>query len=128
MVPDISPTRLLMLFTEGLLEPLRAWVKAFKPPNLQEAIGRTRDLMGSTTKIKFTPKPPINQGAKDQRGVDRGKGRMDEATVDDYNCVRHSPRHRPEREPMNWVCGSYLRQNWNAMMASSLQRVEKNSR
>jgi hypothetical protein len=55
-------------------------LKAFKPPNLQEAIWRTRDLMGSTAKTKFTPRPPINQGAKDQRGVDRGKGRMDEAT------------------------------------------------
>jgi hypothetical protein len=80
MVPDISPARLLMLFTEGLLEPLRGWVKAFKPPNLQDAIWRTRDLMGSTTKAKFTPRPPINQGEKDQRGMDRGKGRMDEAT------------------------------------------------
>jgi hypothetical protein len=29
MVPDISPARLLMLFTEGLLEPLRGWVKGF---------------------------------------------------------------------------------------------------
>jgi len=80
MIPNISPTRLLMLFTEGLLEPLRGWVKDFNPPNLQEAIWRTRDLMGSTTKSKFTPRPPINQGEKDQRGVDRGKERMDEAT------------------------------------------------
>jgi hypothetical protein len=80
MVPDISPARLLMLFTEGLLEPLRGWVKAFKPPNLQDAIWRTRDLMGSAAKAKFTPRPPINQGAKDPRAMDRGKGRMDEAT------------------------------------------------
>jgi hypothetical protein len=80
MVPDISPTRLLMLFTEGLLEPLCGWVKDFNSPNLQEAIWRTRDLMGLAAKGKFTPRPPINQGAKDQRGVDRGKGRMDEAT------------------------------------------------
>jgi hypothetical protein len=36
--------------------------------------------MGSTAKTKFTPRPPLNQGAKDQRGVDKGKGRMDEAT------------------------------------------------
>jgi hypothetical protein len=51
-----------------------------------------------------------------------------ERSVDDYNCVRHPPGHRPEREPLRWVCGSYLRQNWNVVMASSLQRVEKNSR
>jgi hypothetical protein len=45
-------------------------------------------------------------------------------TVDDYSCVRHPPGHRPEREPLSWVCGSYLRQNWNVVMASSVQRVE----
>jgi hypothetical protein len=48
--------------------------------------------------------------------------------VDDYSCVRHSPGHKPEREPLRGVCGSYLRQSWNVEMASSLQRVEKNSR
>jgi hypothetical protein len=30
MVQDISQTRLMMLFTEGLMEPLKVWVKAFK--------------------------------------------------------------------------------------------------
>jgi hypothetical protein len=34
MVQDMSPTRLMMLFTEGLMEPLKGWVKAFKPSNL----------------------------------------------------------------------------------------------
>jgi len=62
------------------MEPLRGWFKTFKPSNLQEAIWRTRDLMGSATKTKFAPRPHINQGGRDQRGVDRGKGRMDEAT------------------------------------------------
>jgi hypothetical protein len=45
-------------------------------------------------------------------------------SVDDYSCVRHPPGHRPEREPLSWVCSSYLRQNWNVVLASSLQRVE----
>jgi hypothetical protein len=72
--------RLLMLFIEGLMEPLRGWVKDFNPSNLQEAIWRTRDLMGSAAKTKFTPRPPINQGEKDPREMDRGRGRMDEAT------------------------------------------------
>jgi hypothetical protein len=48
--------------------------------------------------------------------------------VDDCSYVRHSPGHKPEREPLRGVCGSYLRQSWNVEMASSLQRVEKNSR
>jgi hypothetical protein len=34
MVQYMPPTRLMMLFTEGLMEPLKGWVKAFKPTNL----------------------------------------------------------------------------------------------
>jgi hypothetical protein len=80
----------MMLFTEGLMEPLKGWVKAFKPTNLQYAIWRTRDL-GPTAKPKFVPRPPLNTGGRDQRpplnpggrdprGFDRGRGRMDENT------------------------------------------------
>jgi hypothetical protein len=52
MVQDISPTMLMMLFTKGLMEPLKGWVKYFKPTNLQDAIWRKRDL-GPTAKPKF---------------------------------------------------------------------------
>jgi hypothetical protein len=34
MVPDVSRARLLMLYSKGLMEPLRGWVKDFKPSNL----------------------------------------------------------------------------------------------
>jgi hypothetical protein len=34
MVPDVSHARLLMLYSKGLMEPLRGWVKDFKPSNL----------------------------------------------------------------------------------------------
>jgi hypothetical protein len=34
MVLDVSQSRLMMLFTEGLMEPLKGWVKSFKPTNL----------------------------------------------------------------------------------------------
>jgi hypothetical protein len=80
MVPNVSQARLLMLFIEGMMELLHGWVKAFKPSNLQEGIWRTRDLMGSASKTKFTPRPPIKQKGRDQRGVDKGKGRMDKTT------------------------------------------------
>jgi hypothetical protein len=40
-VTDISKPKMIMLFTEGLTEPLRGWVKAYKPPILQDAILRT---------------------------------------------------------------------------------------
>jgi hypothetical protein len=33
-VTDISKPRPIMLFTEGLIEPLRGWVKAYRPPTL----------------------------------------------------------------------------------------------
>jgi hypothetical protein len=66
MVQDVSQSRLMMLFTEGLMEPLKGWVKAFKPTNLQDAIWRTRDL-GPAAKPKFMPRPPLNIGGRDQR-------------------------------------------------------------
>jgi hypothetical protein len=44
MVTDISEARLVMLFIEGLTEPLRGWVKAYKPTSLQDAVSSARDL------------------------------------------------------------------------------------
>ena len=44
MVPDISDRRLIVLFTEGLSEPLKGWVKAFDPFHLQEAIKKARSM------------------------------------------------------------------------------------
>ena len=87
---DVSEARLMILLSEGLMEPLRGWVKDFKPTNLHYVIWKTRDL-GSTTKIRFTPRPPLNpggrdqippmnKGGRDQRGFDQGRGRMDEST------------------------------------------------
>jgi hypothetical protein len=66
MVHDVSQSRLMILFTEGLMEPLRHWVKDFKPANLHDAILKTRDL-GSAKNMRFTPRPPLNQGGRDQR-------------------------------------------------------------
>jgi len=34
MVSDISKVRLVMLFIEGLIDPLCGWVRAYKPANL----------------------------------------------------------------------------------------------
>ena len=52
MVSDISESRLIMLFTEALSEPLRGWVKAYKPITLQDAISRTLDLQDFVPKNK----------------------------------------------------------------------------
>ena len=44
MVFDVSMARLVLLFTEGLTEPLRGLVKAQKPATLKDAMNLTRDL------------------------------------------------------------------------------------
>jgi hypothetical protein len=61
MVKNVSQARLMILFTDKLMEPLRGWVKDFNPTNLQDAIWYTRDL-GSTKRTIFTPRPPLNLG------------------------------------------------------------------
>ena len=53
MVTDVSESRLTMLFTEALREPLWRWVKAYEPPTLQDAISRARDLQDSVPKNRF---------------------------------------------------------------------------
>jgi hypothetical protein len=60
-VTDISDPRLIMLFTEGLTEPLRGWVKAYMPHTLQDSILRTRDLVDSVPKTKPFSKPFVPQ-------------------------------------------------------------------
>jgi hypothetical protein len=52
MVPDMSESKILMMYTEGLTEPLRGWVKAFKTETLQDVIECTRDLVGAVSKNK----------------------------------------------------------------------------
>jgi hypothetical protein len=64
VVSDISEHRLVMLFTEALTDPLRGWVKAFKPP-------------------KTFTKPFVPQKEKDQRNPPRewkGKAKLDDET------------------------------------------------
>ena len=59
---DISDPRMIMLFTQRLIDPLRGWVKAYRPPTLQDAILRTRDLADSVPKTKTFSKPFVPKG------------------------------------------------------------------
>jgi hypothetical protein len=82
-VTDISEPRLVMLFTEGLTEPLRGWVKAYHPHSLQDAIRRTRDLADSVPRTKPFTKPFVPQRDKDQKNPPRewkGKPKLDDDT------------------------------------------------
>ena len=55
MVIDISESRLIMLFTEALTEPLQGWVKSYRPTTLADTISRTRDLQDAVPKNRFPP-------------------------------------------------------------------------
>jgi hypothetical protein len=66
-VTDISELRLIMLFTEGLTEPLRGWVKAYRPPTLQDSILRTQDLVDSVPKTKTFSKPFVPQRNRERK-------------------------------------------------------------
>jgi hypothetical protein len=82
-VIDISEPRLIMLFTKGLTEPLRGWVKAYRPPTLQDAILRTRDLADSMPKTKTFSKPFVPQRDRDRKPFHRewkGKEKLDDET------------------------------------------------
>ena len=67
MVTDVSERRLAMLFTEAVTEPLRGWVKSYKPLTLQDAISRARDLQDSVPKNKFPLKTNFSVRDKDRK-------------------------------------------------------------
>lgn len=64
MVPSISERRLVILFMEGLLEPLRGWVKAFDPPTLLEAMKKVRNMELAAPRSKFPSKFSSNKESK----------------------------------------------------------------
>jgi hypothetical protein len=54
MVTDVFEERLVILFIEGLVEPLRGWVKYFRPNTLQEDIMKTKDMEDTVPKKTST--------------------------------------------------------------------------
>jgi hypothetical protein len=50
MVLNMSESRLLMMYIEGLNEPMRGWVKYFNLVTLQYATKNTQDLVGEANK------------------------------------------------------------------------------
>jgi hypothetical protein len=83
MVSDISEGHLVMLFVEGIMEPLRGWIKAYKPTSLQDAVSRARDMQDAVPKSWFLPKPTFTPKTKEIRPPQRdwvGKPKLDEET------------------------------------------------
>ena len=56
MVTYISESRLIMLFTEALTEPLRGWIKSYRPTTLAYAIRWARYLQDVVPKIRLPSK------------------------------------------------------------------------
>lgn len=83
---------MIMLFMEGLAEPLRGWVRAYKPISLTDVISRTRDMIEAVPKTRaFAPtRPTAPQGNRDTRPPQRdgGCGQMDEETWRDLKRRR----------------------------------------
>jgi hypothetical protein len=82
-VTDISEPRMIMLFTEGLTETLRGWVKAYKPPTLKDAILCTRYLANSVPNTKTFSKPFVPQRDRNRKPFQRewkGKEKLDDET------------------------------------------------
>ena len=67
MVTDISKSRLILLFIEGLAEPLKGLVKAYRPTTLQEAVSRTRDLQDAIPRTKYPPRPSLPHKFQNQK-------------------------------------------------------------
>ena len=55
MVSDVSISRLVLLFTEGLKKPLRGFMKYHKPATLKDAMNLTRDLQNVFPRTKYPP-------------------------------------------------------------------------
>ena len=81
MVTDISESRLIMLFTEALIEPLRGWVKSYRPTTLADAISRTRGFQDAVPKNIFPPR--TNFPIKDKERKPFQKEWMDNDTRQD---------------------------------------------
>ena len=55
-VAGVSIGRLVFIFTEGLVEPLKGLVKSHKPTTLKDAMNLTRDLQNVLPRTRFPPK------------------------------------------------------------------------
>jgi hypothetical protein len=72
-----------MLFTKGLTEPLRGWVKVYMPPTLQYAILCTRDIEDLVPKTKTFSKPFVPYRDRYRNPFQRewkGKEKLDDET------------------------------------------------
>ena len=70
-----------MLFTKALTEPLRGWVKFYRPTTLENAIRWTKDLQDAVPKVRLPPK--TNSPIEDEERKPVQKEWMDNDTQQD---------------------------------------------
>lgn len=70
MVPDLSVSRRVYMFIDGLKEPLHWLVKSTKPITFHDAIKRARDLQYGLPKAKATFQSKAPQFSKGKDGKD----------------------------------------------------------
>lgn len=83
LVTDISERRCIVLFMDGLTEPLKGWVKGFNLVALLEAIKKTRSVApssASSSRSYSHPKPPAFPRDKVNKLPPR-KSSLDETTI-----------------------------------------------
>ena len=52
MVPDMSSTKMIYMFIDGLAEPLRGLVRLMGPATLHDTVGRTQDLQDALPRTR----------------------------------------------------------------------------
>lgn len=83
MANDLSMARIVMLFIEGLSEPLHGWVSTYQPVTLEDTISKEWDMQDAVPKSRFLPKPTIPQRGeevKQQQREPTGKNQLDDET------------------------------------------------
>ena len=69
LVTNISEKRRIVLFMDGLREPLRGWIKGFNPCTLNEAIKQVHDMAASSSKTHVAIPIPSPQEGKDKEPI-----------------------------------------------------------
>ena len=72
MVNDVSESRLVIYFIEGLAEPLKWMVKAHHPSTSQDSMDKTQYLQDDIPKTIFPPKSNFPAKFKDERPFQKG--------------------------------------------------------
>ena len=65
MVSNVHIARLVLLFIEGLKEPLRGLMKSHKLTTLKDDMNLTRDLQNVMPRTKYPPKPNFSSKFKE---------------------------------------------------------------